>query len=193
MNREALVYVVGGAGVGVVAFVLYRHMTEGTVARMKAPFVGEIFPYTLKARHVSSPFNDPRATGPHSGIDLRTLFTPRPFKTPSGTVTVPDLDKPDPDGIAGISMPFAAPFSGTVSQVLSGGSGGNEMILLAEDGTKVGLSHLHTIFVKKNDAFVVGEVLALCGDTGRVTGPHLHLTVRDRNGILVDPAPYLGL
>lgn len=192
MNRNAA-FLVGAGGLAIVGVVLWRHSTQGTVGRMKAPFKAEIFPYTLKARHVSSPFNAPRKSGPHSGIDLKTLFAPMVIQTPNGKATIPDVQKPDPNGIPGEGLELFSPVDGKVVSTQTGGPGGNELIIAADDGTRIGFSHLHTVFVRTGDRLIAGETLALCGNTGATTGPHLHLTVRDNAGILVDPAPYLGL
>jgi len=50
--------------------------------------------------------------------------------------------------------------------------------------------HLSKILVKKGDQVKRGEVIGKVGATGRVTGPHLHLSVYVPGG-LADPAPLL--
>lgn len=58
-----------------------------------------------------------------------------------------------------------------------------------------GLSSLYAhnswLFRARGDTVERGEVIALSGDTGRSTAPHLHLEV-DRDGSPVDPLSYLG-
>ncbi len=52
--------------------------------------------------------------------------------------------------------------------------------------------HLSKFDVKEGDKVEKGEIIALSGGTGRVTGPHLHLSVR-WNGEYLDPAKLLAL
>ncbi len=52
--------------------------------------------------------------------------------------------------------------------------------------------HLSQFKVKEGDTITKGQLLALSGGTGRVTGPHLHLAVRWQ-GSYVNPAILLGL
>ncbi len=52
--------------------------------------------------------------------------------------------------------------------------------------------HLSKIEVKENDQVTRGQEIGLSGDTGRATGPHLHLAVRWQ-GIYVNPATLLSL
>jgi len=52
--------------------------------------------------------------------------------------------------------------------------------------------HLSKFEVKEGDKVEKGQLLALSGGTGRVTGPHLHMSVR-WNGEYLDPAKLLAL
>lgn len=52
--------------------------------------------------------------------------------------------------------------------------------------------HLSQLEVKEGDKVTKGQELGLSGDTGRATGPHLHLAVR-WNGSYLDPAKLLAL
>jgi murein DD-endopeptidase MepM/ murein hydrolase activator NlpD len=52
--------------------------------------------------------------------------------------------------------------------------------------------HLSKFEVKEGDKVEKGQVVALSGGTGRVTGPHLHLSVR-WNGEYLDPGKLLAL
>ena len=50
--------------------------------------------------------------------------------------------------------------------------------------------HLSRQFAKKGMNVRPGEVIGVSGNTGRSTGPHLHLTVR-YGGKLIDPYVFL--
>jgi murein DD-endopeptidase MepM/ murein hydrolase activator NlpD len=52
--------------------------------------------------------------------------------------------------------------------------------------------HLSKIEVEAGNKLEKGERLGLSGQTGRVTGPHLHMGVR-WNGTYLDPTKLLGL
>jgi murein DD-endopeptidase MepM/ murein hydrolase activator NlpD len=52
--------------------------------------------------------------------------------------------------------------------------------------------HLSEFKVKEGDKVGKDQVLALSGDTGRATGPHLHMSVR-WNGEYLDPAKLIAL
>lgn len=167
------------AAVGVAGFAIYRRFTQGTVSRMKPPFKGPIFPYPITSGVVTDPFGRMRSTGPHSGIDLGTRFN--------------SAGEPDPNGKPDIGLILTAPFDGKVVTIFDDAGGGLQMIIEADDGTKVGFAHLLKTSVAKGERFQLGDIIGACGNSGKVTGPHLHLTVRDPSGQLVDPAPYLGL
>ena len=52
--------------------------------------------------------------------------------------------------------------------------------------------HMSEFSVKKNQVIKKGEVLGLSGQSGRVTGPHLHFSVRV-GGVQVDPLQFVNL
>ncbi|OCL98197.1 Murein DD-endopeptidase MepM [Aliarcobacter thereius] len=64
--------------------------------------------------------------------------------------------------------------------------GGNTLIIDHGHGIFSGYFHLSSFKVKEMEYVKKGQVIALSGSTGRVTGPHLHFVFRINN-ILVDP------
>ena len=99
----------------------------------------------------------------HTGVD---------FGTPMGT-------------------PIIAVLDGVVTLAGPGGGYGNVVFIKHANGLSTVYAHLSTISVKQGDFVKRGQVIALSGNTGASTGPHLHFEVRV-NGTPVNPLPYLG-
>ncbi len=85
-----------------------------------------------------------------------------------------DLAKPS-------GSPVYAADSGRVTKVFAGGWGGgygNHVVVTHDDGVITLYAHLSRSLVSKGDKVNKGEEIALSGNTGRSTGPHLHFEVR---------------
>jgi len=98
---------------------------------------------------VSSPFGYRTSVGSarnHNGTD---------FSVPTGTKVV-------------------APADGVVTGAGSSKSGEGNYVILDADGVVHKFFHLSKILVQTNDQVTAGEVIALSGNTGHSTGPHLH-------------------
>lgn len=104
---------------------------------------------------VSSPFSPQRlnpvthVVAPHNGTD---------FAMPVGTV-------------------IKAPSDGTVTSVTSSPNSGQFLVMAHEDTITTKYLHLTKALVKQGQRVKMGTPIALSGDTGRVTGPHLHYEV----------------
>jgi murein DD-endopeptidase MepM/ murein hydrolase activator NlpD len=97
------------------------------------------------------------------------------------------------DIAAPTGTPIYAPMGGTVERVFWSDLGGNSVIIKHDDGTHTtGYAHLDQTFVKVGEKVKYGDVIGTVGNTGRSTGPHLHLTLRV-NGTIVDPALHFPL
>jgi murein DD-endopeptidase MepM/ murein hydrolase activator NlpD len=129
----------------------------------REPFVRPV-PHAANSRFGSrSIFNgEPRA--PHSGAD---------FVSPTGT-------------------PVRAPASGRVVLAQDLYFSGRTVILDHGLGVFSQLLHLSRIDVAVGQAVRAGTVVGLVGATGRVTGPHLHWSLRV-GGARVDPLSALAL
>ena len=85
-----------------------------------------------------------------------------------------------------IGTKIIATMEGEVTQVSSTGAYGNHLRI--KNGEIVTLyAHCSKIYVKEGDKISQGQEIAEVGDTGNVTGPHLHFEIR-RNNEFVDPA-----
>ncbi|MBQ8952432.1 MAG: M23 family metallopeptidase [Eubacterium sp.] len=81
--------------------------------------------------------------------------------------------------------------NGTVVHVGWYGTAGNAVIVDCGDGLKNYYYHLSAFKVNVGDVVTAGQIIALSGNTGNSTGPHLHFGV-SINGQYVDPTNYLN-
>ncbi|MBX5484007.1 MAG: M23 family metallopeptidase [Myxococcaceae bacterium] len=83
-----------------------------------------------------------------------------------------------------------APADGTVVFAGLEGGYGNVLVIDHGYGIKTRYGHLSAILVKPGDKVTRGQKVALVGNTGRSTGPHLHYEVRV-NGIAQNPRKFI--
>ena len=107
-----------------------------------------------------SPFTDEREF--HKGIDISTRM----------------------------NSPIVAPADGVVFGVDFDSGYGKTLVLKHGNGMATLYAHLQKILVKSGDYIKRGQEIALVGNTGRSTGPHLHYEVH-LNGVPVDPRHYI--
>jgi murein DD-endopeptidase MepM/ murein hydrolase activator NlpD len=69
---------------------------------------------------------------------------------------------------------------------------GNTVILDHGQGLYSYFGHLSRFAVAEGDLVSPGELVGYVGATGRVTGPHLHWTVR-LNGTRIDPLSLIAI
>ncbi len=86
--------------------------------------------------------------------------------------------------------PIIAPADGVVTFAAKKWLIGNMITLDHGYGMLTRYGHIFKLLKKKGDRVKRGEVIALVGNTGRSTGPHLHYEVR-LNGVPVNPIKYI--
>ena len=79
---------------------------------------------------------------------------------------------------------------GVVTVAASSAGYGNYLRLLHPDGRETRYAHLQYLYVRPGEVVQVGQALGTVGQTGRATGPHLHLELREQ-GTARDPAALL--
>ncbi|MDO5699662.1 MAG: M23 family metallopeptidase [Dermatophilus congolensis] len=90
-----------------------------------------------------------------------------------------------------IGTPVRSVGLGVVTFAGPQGAYGNKIEVTLWDGTEVHYGHLSRIHVKVGDQVTSGQRIGAIGNTGRSTGPHLHLEVRPGGGSAIDPRPWL--
>lgn len=80
---------------------------------------------------------------------------------------------------------------GVVTYAGHQGGYGNKVEIQHWDGSLVCYGHMASTSVKKGQVVMPGQLIGRLGNSGRSTGPHLHLEVRPGGGDPVDPWPWL--
>ena len=156
---------------------------QDVVARIQreAQTVADIFDESSPERLWSGGFVRPVQGEATSSFGRRSVFNGQPRRPHSGT-----------DFRAAEGTPVRAPNTGRVALAGNQYFSGNVVILDHGWGLFSHFAHLSTIDVKDGDFVSRGEVIGKVGATGRVTGPHLHWTVR-LNEARVDPIALMRL
>jgi len=86
--------------------------------------------------------------------------------------------------------PIIATANGTVTFTGKKGAYGNVVVIDHGHGMVTRYGHTEKMLVKRNDKVKRGDTIALIGNTGRSTGPHVHYEVH-LNGIPINPEKYI--
>ena len=86
---------------------------------------------------------------------------------------------------------IAAAFYGTVKEVGYSEGNGDYITLMHENGLETAYCHCSEILAEEGAVVREGETIALVGNSGMTTGPHLHIEGRI-NGVLHNPSWLLG-
>lgn len=79
------------------------------------------------------------------------------------------------------------PVEGTVTTARYSETAGNYIIITTDDGWSVKYMHMDSLSVSAGDKIKKGDFVGYSGNTGRSTGPHLHLEVRNPEDLPIDP------
>ncbi|MDE7004103.1 MAG: M23 family metallopeptidase [Oscillospiraceae bacterium] len=82
--------------------------------------------------------------------------------------------------------------SGVVEYIGESDEFGNYLKIRHENNVSSFYAHCSKLLVHKGDQVDCGQTVALVGQTGNATGPHLHLTI-EKDNIRLDPAYYVDL
>lgn len=86
-------------------------------------------------------------------------------------------------------VPLYAPADGVVSTAGWMSGYGQIIIIKHKEGYETRHAHLNKMYVKSGEKVKSGQLIGETGQTGRVTGPHLHFEVR-KNGKPMDPMKF---
>ncbi len=93
---------------------------------------------------------------------------------------------------AKVGTPIRAVADGRVVLAKNRFFAGNSIIIDHGQGIYTGYYHLSRFRVKAGQKIKKGQIIGLAGATGRVTGPHLHFSVR-LHGVQVDPMQFIAV
>ncbi|HBA50287.1 MAG TPA: peptidase M23 [Lachnospiraceae bacterium] len=122
---------------------------------------------------------------PISGGRLSSGFGRRSRPTKGASSYHKGIDWATPTGTA-----VYASCGGTVSKAGWGSGYGYVVYIEHEDGRQTRYGHLSKVLVSVGQKVKQGERIALSGNTGVSTGPHIHFEILI-NGVQVDPLKYL--
>ncbi len=150
---------------------------KASLARIKreSRLVSGIFAEVGSERHWSGFFLRPVPGRANSSFGKRSILNGKPRSPHSGT-----------DFRASRGTPVKSPNAGVTVLVQDLYYAGNTVILDHGQGLYSYFAHLDNFTVKKGDRVERGDLIGHVGSTGRVTGPHLHWSVRLRKA-RVDP------
>lgn len=165
----------------VVADVSYLNDKEVSREILKEEIVMEAVPKIVE-RGTKIP---PTYVKPISGGRLTSRFGRRSAPTKGASTYHKGVDWATPTGTA-----VYASCGGTVAKAGWGSGYGYVVYINHEDGRQTRYGHLSKVLVSAGQTVKQGDKIALSGNTGVSTGPHVHFEILI-NGTQVDPLKYL--
>lgn len=90
-----------------------------------------------------------------------------------------------------VGTPITSPLGGEVISSMRNARGGNQVRVRLDNGAIVGFAHLSSREVQVGQRVEAGAQLGLSGNTGKSTGPHVHMTM-EVDGKKVSPSSYFA-
>ncbi len=149
--------------------------------KLESQKVSRIFDSSLQQKLWNGPFVRPVPGKATSSFGSRSILNGLPRSPHRGT-----------DFRASEGTPIAAPNGGKVVLSEDLYYSGNCVILDHGWGLFSHFAHLSRLLVGEGDTVIPGQVIGDVGSTGRVTGPHLHWSMR-LNGARVDPLSLMAV
>lgn len=165
----------------VAALVSYRNEKEVSREIIKEEVIMEAVPKIVE-KGTKIP---PSYIKPLSGGRLSSSFGRRSAPTKGASTYHKGVDWAVPRGTA-----IYASSGGTVYKAGWGSGYGYVVYIKHPDGRETRYAHLNKVLVSAGQTVKQGQKIALSGNTGRSTGPHLHFELRI-NGTAVNPLKYL--
>lgn len=121
------------------------------------------------------------------------------YAIPRITAKFKEVSNLHPTGHAGVDVAvdvgteLAAIGDGTIEKVyqLVDTGVGRGIMLKLDNGYRALYGHLSSIKVKPGQRVSAGDLIGLSGNTGRSTGPHLHLQLFNPSGKVIDPTKFI--
>ena len=149
--------------------------------RRESKQIREIFAASSASRMWQGSFLSPVPGATTSGFGKRSILNNQPRSPHSGT-----------DFSAKAGTPVNSPNRGKVVLASNLYYSGNTVILDHGDGLYSYFAHLSSFPVSEGDVLGNGDLVGHVGATGRVTGPHLHWSIR-LQGTRVDPLSLISV
>ena len=165
-----------------VANVTYRNDKEISKEIVKEEILMEAVPKIVE-RGTKIP---PTFIKPISGGRLTSRFGRRTSPTRGASSNHKGVDWGIPRGSS-----VVASSGGTVTKAGWGGGYGYVVYIKHPGGAETRYAHLSKVLVSAGQTVKQGQKIALTGNTGVSTGPHLHFEIR-LNGTPVNPLSYIG-
>ena len=165
----------------VAALVSFRNDKEVSREILKEEIVLQAVPKIVE-RGTKIP---PSYIKPISGGRMSSSFGRRKAPTKGASTYHQGIDWAIPRGTA-----VYASSGGTVTKAGWGSGYGYVVYIRHPDGWETRYAHLNKVLVSAGQTVKQGQKIALSGNTGRSTGPHLHFELR-HNGSAVNPLKYL--